>query len=236
MRAYISFCGFYSTWLDPREAINSAHEYLFDNLSVDCLSGSGFSNDELEAYAEACNDAFSFKQYAEKMGKEWVSEYESQLQALDGSLRGVRLMFVAIRSPREYNFISDSCEVEISESDLRRVREYAARIARNEDFDTVAIEDKTPQYFSFAEYIEKRMRPRDGFAPFYSNDVNQWGAVNEWDEAQTECLFDFVLNEREVIGLDYCNEDLIARAEEYATENDPDPEEWIKAYRAEHAE
>ncbi len=245
MRAYISFPGFYSSWISPDSLIESRRECDADYLTREC----GFSEEECAAYFDACNDVFDFSAYAEKAGRRYCDEYESMLQDLDDSLIDVKLTFIAIRSPREYNFISDSCEVEISAHDMRLIRKYAADILREEDTgDTYRLSEnrittraaalesaKSAGYISLESYIFERLRARDGFIPHYSNDVRQWGAVNQWGCAQTECLFDFILSSREVMGLDCVNESLISDCEGYAVTDDPDPAQWIEAYRAEKA-
>ena len=235
IRAYISFCGLYSTYLAPSDLLESFREY-----ERDTLADMGFSEEERLEYWDACDSAFDFCDYAQKAGARWTESYENLLTERPG-LENVRLEFDSVDSPREYNFTTDACAVRISAADLRRVRKYAETIARRrtdmDDCEELAYlsADERNDFCSFADYVSERMRPRDGFMPFYSNDVRDWGAVREWGEAQLELLFDFVLPEREVVGLDYVDEDLISDCEAFARFNDPDPREWLTAYRAEKA-
>lgn len=235
MRAYISFAGFYNSWISPDSALESTREMDADYLAREY----GFTDEEITAYFDACNDAFSFSEYKETVGEKWVEEYQALLNDIDG-LESVKLDFAAVDSPREYNFTTDACAVRIRADDLRKVRKYAETIARSENGDAIEIsegEEIPAGYYTFTDYIRERLRGRDGFIPHYSNDVHQWGAVSNWDEAQTECLFDFVLPYGEVTDCAGCiNEDLIYKCEEAARANDPAPEHWLEAYRAEQAE
>lgn len=234
MQVYISFPGLYQSWLSPDSCVESRREWMRDYLEREY----GMNEDETVEYLTACDDAFSFSDYREKVGARYTEEYESMLNGLPG-LESVKLEFISIDSPREYNFVSDSCRVEISAADLRKVRKYAETIARNEDGDRYELEpgeQSDAGYYTFPEYVSERMRPRDGFIPFYCRDVWQWGAVSQWDISQTELLFDFVLNSGEVMDCGGCvNERLIEACEEYASESDPAPDEWLKEYRAEKA-
>lgn len=235
IRAYISFCGLYGTYLAPADLLESFREY-----ERDALADMGFDDDEKAEYWNACDDAFDFSDYAQKAGARWVDSYENLLTERPG-LEGVRLEFAGVDSPREYNFVTDACAVRIEAADLRRVRKYAETIARRradmDDCEELArlSADERDDFYSFADYVSERMRPRDGFMPHYPRDVRKWGAVSGWGCAQLELLFDFVLPEREVMGLDYVDESLISDCEAYARFNDPDPREWLHAYRAEKA-
>lgn len=236
-RAYISFPGLYSTYLDPRDLLESRREY-----ERQYLADLGFTEEEQQDYWYACDDAFDFREFARRTGARWVDSYESMLNELPG-LEDVRLDFDSVDSPREYNFVSDACAVRIGAADLRRVRQYAETIACHADHETIELspeglseEDRADGYYTFADYVAERMRPRDGFSPFYSNDVRNWGPVREWSCAQIELLFDFVLPAEEVIGLDCVDEDLICDCEAYATANDPAPAEWLEEHRAEQLE
>ena len=236
-RAYISFPGLYSTYLDPQDLIESHREYVSQYLA-----DKGFTEEEQSDYWDACDYAFDFREFARRTGSRWVDSYESMLNDLPG-LEDVRLDFDSVDSPREYNFTTDACAVRIGAADLRRVRKYAETIARHERWaamelgaDGLSSADRADGYYTFADYVEKCMRPRDGFMPFYSNDVRQWGPVGEWSCAQIELLFDFVLPAEEVIGLDCVDEDLICDCEGYATANDPAPAEWLEEHRAEQLE
>lgn len=217
MRAYISFCGFYNSELSPDFRLES----IRDSQAYDLSHYNGFTDDEVTAYFDACMDAFDFREYAKKVGACYCEYYETMLQNLDNSLENVKLNFSQIYSPKEYNFYTDSCEVEISEDDLRKILAFAYTVRNADDL-------------SFAEYIAECMKPCSGFIPFYSQDVNEWGDISTWSCAQLKCLFNFVLPSDDVVcdenGL--ISERLMQDCEELACENDPDADEWLKEYRA----
>lgn len=226
MRVYISFPGFYERFIAPEEIIAAMRERQME--SSECFSTT------LAAYWEKCDAAFRPELYKEGVGKLWASKYESALDDMGVSVPS--LSFAAIRSPREYNFTTDACECEISEEDLIKVFDYALSIQRDmdggrEDYNG----EKIKGYMTFADYVSERMRPRSGFMPYYSQDLADWGAVTEWDCAQTEVLFDFVFNERDIWD-DYGTvEDIVCKCEEIAAENDPDFDAFMEEYRAREA-
>lgn len=219
MKAFISFCGFYNSEIAPDIRIES----IRDSQSVDLPLYNDFTDDEVTAYITDCIGAFDFDVYKAKVGACYCKHYETMLQNLDDSLADVKVNFSRIVSPKEYNFYTDCCEVEISEADILKIRAYA---------DTVLLSDE----MTFAEYISERMHPCDGYIPFYSENVDDWGYVCSWSCAQLRCLFDFVLNTDSVVCDEYgfVNEQLRDECEEALTDYDPDPDEWLKEYRADN--
>lgn len=226
MRVYISFPGFYESFLDPAHVIENMREYQKE--SYDC------SDKALAAYWEECDSAFRPELYKEEVGNVWVSNYENTLDSL--GVKVPSLSFAAICSPREYNFSTDSCECEISAADLVKVFEYALSIQRDDDGGREEYNGgKIEGFYTFADYVAERLRPRSGFMPYYPQDLEDWGPVTEWGCAQTEILFDFVLNERDIWNEYGPTEDLVCECEEAAAANDPDFEDFIEAYREKEA-
>lgn len=226
MRVYISFPGFYESFLDPAHVIENMRER--DKENYDC------SDKALAAYWEECDSAFRPDLYKEEVGKVWVSNYESALDTL--GVKVPSLSFAAIRSPREYNFSTDSCECEISAADLVKLFEYALSIQRSEDGGREEYSgEKIDGFYTFADYVAERLRPRSGFMPYYSQDLDDWGPVTTWGCAQTEILFDFVLNERDIWDEYGPTEDLVCECEEAAAANNPDFDAFITEYNEREA-
>lgn len=75
---------------------------------------------------------------------------------------GVKAEFVELRHPREYNFDTDAIYAELNPLPL------LPRICRK----------------ALSEHVYDRLRRREGFFPFYSNDLNDWGDANTWDANQ----------------------------------------------------
>ena len=226
MRVYISFPGFYETFIDPAHVIENMREW--DKENYDC------SDKALADYWEECDSAFRPDLYKEEVGKVWVSNYESTLDSL--GVKVPSLSFAAIRSPREYNFVTDSCECEISAADLVKVFEYALSIQRDNDSSREEYSgEKIDGFYTFADYVAKQLRPRDGFIPYYSQDLADWGPVTEWECAQTEILFDFVLNEQDIWNEYGPAEDLVCECEEAAAANNPDFDGFLTEYNEREA-
>lgn len=226
MRVYISFPGFYESFLDPAHVIENMREYQKE--SYDC------SDKALAAYWEECDSAFCPDLYKETVGKVWTANYENTLDTL--GVKVPSLSFAAIRSPREYNFSTDSCECEISAADLVKVFEYALSIQRDSDGGREEYSgEKIDGFYTFAEYVSEQLRPRDGFMPYYSQDLADWGPVATWGCAQTEVLFDFVLNEQDIWNEYGPTEDLVCECEEAAAANDPDFDDFLTEYNEREA-
>ena len=79
------------------------------------------------------------------------------------------LQFESMKSPREYNFSTDSIYCTISAEDAARL------------FDTC---DKT----LLAKIARETFTSRDGFASFYDPDFTKWGDVLTWDHNQLGAL------------------------------------------------
>jgi len=94
-------------------------------------------------------DNTSYKNY---IGKEYCKALVSNV--LHNSILMVE--FKEIDSPREYNFTTDKivCDVII---DTDKVSEW--------------VKDNRE---TLAEYVQERFKSRDGFTPFYSNDIEVW--------------------------------------------------------------
>lgn len=77
--------------------------------------------------------------------------------------------FVKLDSPREYNFRSDEIDISIPLAELQRMRG--------------AVDDAT-----LRAMVADRLAPRSGFAPFYSDDLDDWGNIDEWEAPQLSIL------------------------------------------------
>ncbi len=96
---------------------------------------------------------------------EWLKEYLLKEHALDLP----SMAFDSVRSPREYNFETDSLNVTIDEADFVKIKERAHR-----------------KETALRASIVETFTARDGFIPFYSNDPQSWleAPMNEWDEIE----------------------------------------------------
>lgn len=125
----------------------SAHD-----ADLDAAAGQMASSIENTEWAKV------YQQYAEDYAQRFLDAVE------------VPGTFAGLYSPREYNFTTDTIEVEVEPADMRKA------FARAIDLGLI-------------ELVRKELEPRSGFAPFFSNDVTRWGPVDKWNTAQTELIF-----------------------------------------------
>lgn len=103
---------------------------------------------------------------------EWSIVYQNYAKAYaEAFLDFVKVpgTFVDMKSPREYNFSTDTIAVDIEEAAMQAAFDRA--VERGLD-----------------ELIEQEMRERSGFIPFFSQDLDEWGPVATWNEAQCELV------------------------------------------------
>jgi hypothetical protein len=163
----LTFEGFYNT---------SYGELVSDFIEQEqaYLSDCGASVAELDLYAEKLTDSLDFgklheyiaKQYVEAV-QDWVNEYLPRGES-------ITLHFKELISPREYNFTTDVITVGIEACDVNTLYNFV-----------------TPA--KFAAFVEIALTPCEGFAPYYSADVNQWPHFTEWTPAQRGVLLDCLL-------------------------------------------
>lgn len=83
------------------------------------------------------------------------------------------LAFQDMWSPREYNFETDQIDAEIDLGWLEGM------FAQHKE--------------KFCPWLYERMKSRDGFIPFYSNDLDDWHEQGEeWDAAEAGLLLEFL--------------------------------------------
>jgi hypothetical protein len=115
----------------------------------------------------------------EENGTPAISDYKAAflalsqvwIEALNDEL-GTAFEFAELWSPREYNFDTDKLYVTITPTDVEKLRQYhgSAELGR---------------------IIAEELKPRSGFAPFYSDDPtdDEWTQpIEDWDEPQLSLL------------------------------------------------
>lgn len=124
------FPGFYETLFAPEEDSIIEEPYNFDDYEFDY---DGFRTE----MAKACCDAI-----------------ETELKPL-----GIKVIFEEIRSPRFYNFDTDSINVtyKLSAKTGKLLYDYLQK-----------------NIVAFTKYIKDHYTSRDGFNSFWSNDVKEW--------------------------------------------------------------
>lgn len=101
---------------------------------------------------------------------------EAYAEALGDDCNLTGLTFNRLVSPREYNFATDEIVCNIPADRLATI--YA-------DCDKLAL----------AALVSERLRQRDGFIPFYSDDLSEWGDFAEWEAPQIDLMIEAYCNE-----------------------------------------
>lgn len=166
---------------------------------LNCFSGfyesihSGVFDQEEEMIIEdfpgkTWND-FRFKQNEISYCKNYVSAIASEI--------GLKLEFMELTSPREYNFTTDKISVWITSKDLKKISS-----ALNSD--------------ALKNLIKRRFTSRDGFISWYSNDIEEWKEkkVTDWNCVELGTLLDAWIIDTESkdyyenldwVGYEYCS-------------------------------
>jgi hypothetical protein len=109
----------------------------------------------------------------------YAKQYVEQIS----HLTNIKFVFGELVSPKEYNFTTDRIFVTIDRKSLAKI----IRLVRGEK-----LNNKAKEMFT----------SRSGFISYYSNNVSDWGKIEEWDHNQIGCaleaLFDYYKNEENV--------------------------------------
>lgn len=84
------------------------------------------------------------------------------------------LTFSSLESPSEYNFHNDSIFCTI---DSEVVRGFYEKLKNKQ---------------AFIQYIKEVLKPRSGFIPFYSNNINKWPPFNKLELPQRSLIISFI--------------------------------------------
>lgn len=157
---------------------------MFSGFYESIHSGVFDSEEEyiMEEYHKEYDD-FRFKYDEVGYCKKYVSAISSEI--------GLKLEFMELTSPREYNFTTDKISVWITSKELKIISSLL-----NSD--------------TLKNLIKKRFTSRDGFMSWYSNDIEEWKEkkIQDWDCVELGTLLDAWIIENESIdywqNLDYC--------------------------------
>lgn len=182
--AKIPFCGFYETMIS--EAIDDNCRYLFEDNS-----GNLAKQDEYEDFCIHADFSMIHDEIAHDYGDWFVDALKTQIgtefpelaQTAERLCKEMR--FHHWDSPSFYNFETDHIYIEISSEALDFLLDLSKRNLTAQYGNTVC--------HSFAEYVAEALRPRDGFIPHYSNDIDDWASGwNKRTSIQNGLLVEFV--------------------------------------------
>jgi hypothetical protein len=121
---------------------NSELNFIIDQEIEQHLEYNELSYDDI-------TDNLDYPQAKKEIAEAWLNRFNIET--------GFKLEFVAIDSPREYNFTTDRLVAKITLEDLQRAR----KIAEDNEAD-------------FEQYLRDTFTSYDGFYSSYSNDMNDW--------------------------------------------------------------
>lgn len=176
----IPFQGFYE----------SIHDDVFDRF-IEYTSEHIAEENGLEDYevADAIYDNTNWKSAREFYAKHYAEDFISEISG------NIPVFKVILRSPREYNFSTDTITVAIP---MEHWKEMVRLVPM----------DQAQRYAT--EWLE----PRSGFIPHYPQDMKQWGPIENWDPAITEVVVRALFE-------DITGEDCDEFQEVYAERQDP---------------
>ena len=161
------FLGFYSTWCEYDD--QRATEDLY--YQIDEKELSELEKNELKELVS--NELWSGDAIYEDV-KLWKFQIaENFIKLIKSELAPKFLLnveFEEIKSPKEYNFVTDSinCKYTLSEENIQNVKDF--------------INEKAGLW---EEYLERHYKSRDGFSSYYS----YWPESEDWKDI-SECLSD----------------------------------------------
>lgn len=119
--------------------------------------------------------------YLSELGDFFRREYDVDLKLDENT--------AVVKSPREYNFSTDSlyCEADLD----------ALSALFNEHFDEVE------------KYVNDVLKPRSGFIPFYSNDISEWPSITKWGCVQLGLILDALISQDDISDIEETVHDYI---------------------------
>ena len=136
------FPGFYNTYLESDDAETSELDYINEQRAENGLEPIEWDKCE-----------FYYDEYRQRVSKAYTNAVEHELKSL-GLVNNIE--FQELISPKEYNFSTDSIDVEI-DVNIENLQKY---IAENKQ--------------KFIEYLKEKYTSCSGFISSYSTDFDVW--------------------------------------------------------------
>lgn len=155
------YCSSFSEQIDHEEELQA--EYLSEEHAIS-------QGDAAQILNRHARYSRAFLEVAEKY-TEYFADWLDREQGVD-----VKLEFVDMTSPKEYNFQTDRIFANISRRDLAQLYRLAGR---------ARIAAKAREMFT----------SRSGFISFYSPDVRTWGPLSTWDHNQLYCILRAIVDD-----------------------------------------
>lgn len=161
----IPFHGFYE----------SIHDAAILDAVVDHVAYSKFEESIMDLEQEQANivDDWIYdnihKETYDKIKNEYVKKFVEEF-GHEYDLDSIE--FSDMTSPREYNYETDRIFAKV---DLAEMNTLANHVDMK----------------GFVEWVKDRLEPHDGFIPYYSNDISDWGLLKDWDHNQFGLLLEY---------------------------------------------
>ena len=152
MLTTLPFSGFYnSKWSDELDSVEN------NFIENEAENDDSLDESEISSIVDKCRQYGTQMQY---VAQEYVGYFNEKFKEEFGIDLGLR--FESLKSPREYNFTSDVIYAYIDEEVVRRL-----------------LDDLEES--KLADMIRERFTSRSGFISFYTNRVEDWPDLEEWD-------------------------------------------------------
>ena len=146
------FNGFYNSIFEPTEDTVIESPYSFDDYE------------------------FDYKGYKDDVARECTKTISDKL--IEFGIKGVKIKYQLISSPKYYNFETDSIYVKYSLTNIA-VKAINKYLIDNKD--------------AFTKYIKDHYTSRDGFNSWHSNDANEWLQIKLSDKKELTHAFGAIL-------------------------------------------
>ena len=176
----IPFSGFYDSWHGGEGSLT---EEMIENELTSYGDREFPSSEELNHVTGEdfwdWTDAISYARLYDHYAKAYANAFEAKFEDTFSIRLG--LTFEELESPKYYNFSTDRIFCTVPLINLQLLMNQSLKDADNKAF--------------IEGYIRESLTPRDGFSPFYDNDLNNWGVdMATWEQPQLSLFLEAVIN------------------------------------------
>lgn len=112
----------------------------------------------------------------DEIAESWLSFWFDKIKNFTALETTEEPEFKLLWHPKEYNFSTDEIDAELPLWHLKHFLDFVCEHRKEE----------------FTRYVKEALKPCDGFTPFYSNDLRDWGHYTTWKSPQWYLLLKFI--------------------------------------------